>query len=90
VLLEGRVRLTTLALAPKHQPDELEFLDILDERFPSLFATASTGISAHWRTLGSVALLEADGCDDRRGSVLDLFHQCRLSEFVIPVTVAWL
>jgi len=31
VLLEGRVRLTALALAPKHLPDELEFLDILDE-----------------------------------------------------------
>jgi hypothetical protein len=31
VLLEGRVRFTALALAPKHLPDELELLDILDE-----------------------------------------------------------
>jgi hypothetical protein len=55
VLLEGRVRLTALALAPKHLPDELEFLDILDEI--TFSKPVRDGFKGHFRTLAQTRAL---------------------------------
>jgi hypothetical protein len=55
VLLEGRVRLTALALAPKHLPDELEFLDILDEI--TFSRPVRDGFKGHFRILAHPRLL---------------------------------
>jgi hypothetical protein len=69
VLLEGRVRRTAYALAPKHLPDGLVFLDILDEI--TFSKPVRDGFKRHSRRLAQ-RVIPVRGIREGRTQVTDL------------------